>query len=45
MPGITSNVTSLTATTLPNHRDTPLTRITGELARAVVVGGANALVG
>jgi hypothetical protein len=29
MPGITSNVTSLTATTLPNQRDTPCTRITG----------------
>jgi hypothetical protein len=26
---MTSKVTSLTATTLPNHLDTPFTRITG----------------
>ena len=29
MPGAMSNVTSLTATTLPNQRETPSTRITG----------------
>ena len=29
MPGVTSKLTSLTATTLPNQRDTPSTRMTG----------------
>ena len=32
MPGRTSNETSLTATTLPNQRETPFTRITGASA-------------
>jgi len=36
MPGMMSNVTSLTATTLPNQRDTPWTRITGSMFALMV---------
>jgi len=32
MPGATSKLISLTATTLPNQRDTPSTRMTGAAA-------------
>jgi hypothetical protein len=36
MPGPISNVTSLTATTLPNQRETPSTRMTGAAAAVMV---------